>query len=181
MGMDPIKGINETCAKDLCINSMTKEMIDKDGHLPSYKEGDCTRQKNNYDCGPYTICYVWRTLDFIRNGTQFFVSGSKLGVEEKNMRQYMREVLMQEIRISKCIHNTDKSTKKRGKRTKQDMNKNSENTSNEKDTNINTNKADKANDNDNIRNEYKRNKPQEFRFFWRGTCKFVRDCWYKYT
>ena len=172
---------------------MTKEMIDKDGHLPSYKEGDCTRQKNNYDCGPYTICYMWRTLDFIRNGTQFFVSGSKLGVEEENMRQYMREVLMQEIRISKCIHNTDKSTKKgenkqsmenpkmdepitaqkitnetekkdkeeisitkiigeKIERTKQDMNKNSENTSNEKDTNINTNKADKANNNNNIRN-----------------------------
>ena len=220
--MDPIKGINETCAKDLFINSMTKEMIDKDGHLPSYEEGDCTRQKNNYDCGPYTICYMWRMLDFIRTGTQFFVSGSTLGVEEKNMRQYMREVLMQEIKISKCMHNTDESTKKgenklsmenpkmdepitaqkitnetekkdkeeisitkiigeKIERTKQDMNKNSDSTSNEKNTNINTNKADKANNNDNIRNEYKGNKPQECRFFWRGTCRFGRDCWYKHT
>merc|ERR1711951_61472 len=189
--MDPIKGINETCARDLFINSMTKEMIDKDGHLPSYEEGDCTRQENNYDCGPYTICYMWRTLDFIRTGTQFFVSGSTLGVEEKNMRQYMRKILMQEIRISKCMHNTDKSIKKgenkqsmenpkmdkpitaqkitnekekkkkeeininkiigvKIERTKQDMNKNIDNTSNEKNTNINTKKADKANINDNI-------------------------------
>ena len=69
-------------------------------------------KKNNYNCGPYTICYMWRMLDFIRNGTQFFVSGSTLGVEENIMRQYMLEILMQEIRISKCMHNTDKSTKK---------------------------------------------------------------------
>ena len=49
-------------------------------------------------------------LDFIRTGAQFFVAGSLLGVEETNMRQYMRDTLMQEI--NKCIHNTDESTKK---------------------------------------------------------------------
>ena len=46
--MDPIRGIIESCAKDLYINSMTKEIINKDGHLPSSEEIDCNRQKNYY-------------------------------------------------------------------------------------------------------------------------------------
>ena len=66
-------------------------------------------------------------------------------------------------------------------RTKQEMNKNNDKTSNEKNINTNTNKTDKANNNDNIRNDYKGNKTTECRYFWRGTCKFGRECWFRHT
>ena len=42
--MDHIKGMNESCAKELYVNLMTKEIIIKDGHLSSYEETNCTRQ-----------------------------------------------------------------------------------------------------------------------------------------
>ena len=67
--MDSIKGMNESCAKDLYVNSLTKEMINKDGHLSKFVETNCARQKNNYDCGPLalTIYYIWRMLDYNHN------------------------------------------------------------------------------------------------------------------
>ena len=37
--------MNESCAKDLYVNSLTKEMINKDGHLPTFVETNCARQK----------------------------------------------------------------------------------------------------------------------------------------
>ena len=56
--MDPIKGMNESCAKDLYVNSLTKEMINKDGLLTKFVEFDCTRQKTtmNADHSPYATC-----------------------------------------------------------------------------------------------------------------------------
>ena len=39
--MDPIKGMNESCAKDSYVTSLTKEMINKGGHLPILVETNC--------------------------------------------------------------------------------------------------------------------------------------------
>merc|ERR1711915_49393 len=103
--MDPIKGVNGGCARELHVNSLTKEMINKDGHLPKFVEIDCTRQKNNYDCGLFTICYIWKMLDHIRHGTKFFVEGESLDIGETNMRQHMRRTIMDRL------YNADKTPK----------------------------------------------------------------------
>ena len=212
--MDPIEGVNGDCARELYVNSLTKEMINKDGQLPKFVEINCTRQKNNYDCGPFTICYIWKMLDHIRHGTNFFVEGESLGIEETNMRQHMRRTIMDNadktpkideneneletenpitdkvVIIQKPTSETEKTDKDEVniKKTvgekieiaKQEMNKNNDKTINEKNINTNT-KTDKANNNANIRNDYKGNNTTECRYFWRGTCKFGRECWFRHT
>ena len=55
--MDPIKGMNESCARDLYVNSLTEEIINKDRHLPKFIEANCAGQKTTKTVDPlsYTI------------------------------------------------------------------------------------------------------------------------------
>ena len=97
--LDPIKGYNEKCAKDLFVNIMTREFIDNDGCLPKYVENnDCKRQKNGYDCGPFVINYIWNMLEFIKSGMEYFVNRAINQIDEKNIRGTLRNTLISEIK-----------------------------------------------------------------------------------
>merc|ERR1711874_737425 len=107
--LDPIKGMNESCAKDLFINSLTRDFIDKNGCLPKFVEAECTRQRNGYDCGPFVVNYIWMELEWMakRNNNKF-PQRIAVGFDDGNIRKKLRKRVIQELKDA--IKNTKQKT-----------------------------------------------------------------------
>ena len=72
---DPLKGLNEKYAKIMMTNLMDEDSYDERGtNLPAFYEGNCTKQENGYDCGPYVLQYMRSAVNTIgekKNGRGF--------------------------------------------------------------------------------------------------------------
>ena len=97
--LDPIKGMNESCAKDLFINSLTRDFIDKDGCLPKFVEAECMRQRNGFDCGPFVVNYIWMELEWMaKRNDNSLPQRIAAGFDDGNIREKLRKRAIQEIK-----------------------------------------------------------------------------------
>ena len=106
--LDPIKGMNESCAKDLFINSLTRDFIDKNGCLPKYIEAECMRQRNGFDCGPFVVNYIWMELEWMAKRNNKFTQKIAGGFDDGNIREKLRKRAIHEI--MDALKNTKQKT-----------------------------------------------------------------------
>ncbi|MCP4268926.1 MAG: hypothetical protein GY777_25705, partial [Candidatus Brocadiaceae bacterium] len=68
---DSIRGNpNAESAKDLILNMLDKDSF-IEGNLPSYREEDCGKQNNGYDCGIFTISNIAKAIEHIGNKNEW--------------------------------------------------------------------------------------------------------------
>ncbi|CAL4139100.1 unnamed protein product, partial [Meganyctiphanes norvegica] len=102
---DPICGMN-----DESVTMLIKKLIDSGKKIPEVKYVICPRQRNSYDCGPYTLMFAEKIVENIEAGREI----SKI-----------RDCDAREYRI-KLRNKIEEKTKQKEKRLKEDKNKESD-------------------------------------------------------
>ena len=91
--LDPISGMN-----DGSVALLIKKLIDINTKFPEVKYVMCPRQRNGYDCGPYTLMFAEKIAENIEAGTEL----TKIG--ECNAREYRMKLrkVIEERSKDKC-------------------------------------------------------------------------------
>ncbi|CAL4160765.1 unnamed protein product [Meganyctiphanes norvegica] len=91
--LDPIIGMN-----DGSVALLIKKLIDINTKFPEVKYVMCPRQRNGYDCGPYTLMFAEKIAENIEAGTEL----TKIG--ECNAREYRMKLrkVIEERSKDKC-------------------------------------------------------------------------------
>ncbi len=86
--------------------------MDKDifieGNLPSYREADCGKQDNGYDCGIFTINYIAKAIKHIGNKEEW--RNMITTPEEANV---LRTIVLSYIELEIIRHNNENGIKQK--------------------------------------------------------------------
>ncbi|CAL4075733.1 unnamed protein product [Meganyctiphanes norvegica] len=102
---DPICGMN-----DESVTMLIKKLIDSGKKIPKVKYVICPRQRNSYDCGPYTLMFAEKIAENIEAGTEI------TKIRDCDAREYRM----------KLRNKIEEKTKPKEKRLKEDKNKESD-------------------------------------------------------
>ena len=103
---DPIRGNpNAEQAKELIMNMLDKDSF-IEGNLPSYREADCGKQDNGYDCGIFTINYIAKAIEHIRNKEEW-----RNMITTPEEAKVLRTIVLSQIKLEIIRHNNKNGTK----------------------------------------------------------------------
>ncbi|MCP4395356.1 MAG: hypothetical protein GY804_13980, partial [Alphaproteobacteria bacterium] len=105
---DSIRGNpNAESAKDLIMNMLDKDSF-VEGNLPSYRETDCGKQDNGYDCGIFTISYIAKAIEHIGNKNKW-----KNMTTTQEEADVLRKLMLSQIKLEIIRHNNFNGTKRK--------------------------------------------------------------------
>ena len=91
---DSIRGMNERGAKRMVVNMGDEDDFNDIGQWPAFYEADCSKQDNNWACGPYLMHFMDRAIQTIVEGR-----GNDIGI----MRPLQCEVLRTRNKLRQTI------------------------------------------------------------------------------